>query len=103
MQVFKLLTGQWPFMPTSGPTWSAEDFHLAHMQEMVGESFELDIVRSGKYFENYFKWDGEECAYYSRSLFPMSILINIQYSRVYDSVRGERYGSVRVTVSLRCI
>ncbi|KJA15817.1 hypothetical protein HYPSUDRAFT_58602 [Hypholoma sublateritium FD-334 SS-4] len=56
--LFEFLTGRWLFSPRSGPTWSAESYHLAHMPVISGEEFNLTYVRKGRYFEKYFTPEG---------------------------------------------
>ncbi|KAF8804085.1 kinase-like protein [Phlegmacium glaucopus] len=56
--LFEFLTGKWLFTPRSGPTWSAESYHLAHMPIIAREDFDLTYVRKGKHFEKYFTPEG---------------------------------------------
>ncbi|KAF8963317.1 kinase-like domain-containing protein [Flammula alnicola] len=56
--LFEFLTGKWLFAPRSGPTWSAESYHLAHMPVIAGEEFDFAYIRKGKHFEQYFTPEG---------------------------------------------
>ncbi|KXN87215.1 Serine/threonine-protein kinase spk-1 [Leucoagaricus sp. SymC.cos] len=55
--IFELLTGRWLFSPRSGQTWTAEQYHLAHMPGVVGEDFNLSHFRQAKRFQDYFRED----------------------------------------------
>lgn len=67
-EVFELLTGRWLFNPRSGPTFTEEQYHLAHMGPVVGETFDPTFVRSGKYSSQYIKEDGEFSGVSNQSL-----------------------------------
>lgn len=56
--VFEFLTGRWLFNPRSGQTWTAEQYHLAHMPGVVGEDFDLSYFHHARRFLDYFKEDG---------------------------------------------
>ncbi|KIM36677.1 hypothetical protein M413DRAFT_424385 [Hebeloma cylindrosporum] len=56
--LFEFLTGKWLFSPRSGPTWSAEGYHLAHMRAISGEAFDLAYIQGTKDFERYFSPEG---------------------------------------------
>jgi serine/threonine-protein kinase SRPK3 len=58
-QIFEFLTGKWLFVPRSGPSWTPEQYHLAHMPDMVGEDFDLTYFRQAKHFQNYFDDEGQ--------------------------------------------
>ncbi|KXN81871.1 Serine/threonine-protein kinase spk-1 [Leucoagaricus sp. SymC.cos] len=55
--IFEFLTGRWLFNPRSGQTWTAEQYHLAHMPGVVGEDFDLSYFHQAKRFQDYFKED----------------------------------------------
>lgn len=57
--VFELLTGRWLFVPRGGPTWTPEDYHLAHMAPMVGERFDKNVFSCGEHYDKYFKDNGD--------------------------------------------
>lgn len=57
--IFEFLTGRWLFVPRGGPTWTAEAYHLAHMPAMAGEAFDPTYFRTGKFFDEYFDFDGK--------------------------------------------
>ncbi|KAF9237257.1 kinase-like domain-containing protein [Melanogaster broomeanus] len=59
--IFEFLTGSWLFVPRAGATWTAEDYHLAHMPGVSGEEFDIPYLRTGKHFERYFRNDGRLC------------------------------------------
>lgn len=54
LQIFELLTGRWLFVPRVGDTWTAEQYHLAHMPGVVGENFDLSYYKQAKRFHDYF-------------------------------------------------
>ncbi|OBZ79831.1 Serine/threonine-protein kinase SRPK [Grifola frondosa] len=59
--VFELLTGTSLFRLKSGPSFSAEQYHLGHMPGFLGDDFasHVDFLKKGKHFAHYFDDDGK--------------------------------------------
>ena len=49
-------------MPRGGPTWTAEEYHLAHMAAISAEEFDSAYFRTGRNFRQYFDENGASVA-----------------------------------------